>query len=80
MLLTVLTLSEGCAAGKKNGIVYDHRDYVEVPKGTVIKGVPFYITGDDKHPELRDFTTPDDGAWYSGTGQEIALAVKKGAK
>jgi hypothetical protein len=46
-------------------------DYVELPAGTIIKDVPFFINGKDKPPVKMDVTTTYDGAFFSGDAQEV---------
>lgn len=46
-------------------------DYVELPAGTTIKNVPFYVNGKEKDPTMMDFTTDVDGAFFSGQAQEV---------
>lgn len=70
----------GCGLFQRRaaGLAFDQRDYIEIPKGTVLKSIPFYVNGEGGEPERLDFVTPEDGAWYSGKAQEIALGVKRG--
>ena len=46
-------------------------DYVELPAGTVIKDVPFYVNGADKAPVKMDVITTYEGAFFSGAAQEV---------
>jgi len=72
LVFAVTIAFSGCASFKKSqGIAFDHRDYVEMPEGTVIKNVPFYVNGKDKAPVLMDYTTQSEGAFFSGEAQEV---------
>ncbi len=46
-------------------------DYVELPAGTVIKDVPFYVNGKDQPPTKMDYTVETEGAFFSGPAQEV---------
>lgn len=65
----LLTVSTGCA--KDKSIAFDHRDYIEIPKGTIIKNVPFWLNGAKNPPIYQDYTTSEDGGYFSGTAQEV---------
>ena len=67
--LWLLTVLIGCA--KTSSMAFDHRDYVELPKGTLIKDVPFWLNGADKAPTYTDYLTAEEGAYYSGAAQEV---------
>jgi hypothetical protein len=72
LLLAATIAFSGCASFKQSqGIAFDHRDYVEIPVGTVIQKVPFYVNGKDKAPVLLDYTTETEGAFFSGAAQEV---------
>jgi len=46
----------------------DYRDSLILPKGTVIKAVPFFVNGEGKDPTLLDFTTDSEGVFLSNEG------------
>lgn len=52
-------------------MVFDHRDYFEIPAGTIINDVPFYFMGKDKPPLLVDYQTSSDGAFFSMDAQKV---------
>ena len=72
LLISIIACS-GCANfnGKSQGIAFDHRDYIEIPKGTVIKDVPFYVNGNDQQPVTMDYTTSQEGAWFSIDAEKV---------
>lgn len=70
-LLTTITLSS-CASlpGRSGKSPLDYRDSLILPKGTVIKAVPFFINGEGKDPTLLDFTTDSEGCFLSNAGMK----------
>lgn len=70
MILCLLLISiTACANQPRHA--FDVRDYVEIPAGTVIKNVPFYLNGKDKAPTLADYTTSGEGAYYSLAAEKV---------
>ena len=62
----------GCASFRKSTpMAFSVPDYVEIPAGTVIKDVPFYVNGADKAPVKMDVITTYEGAFFSGAAQEV---------
>ena len=69
LLISIIAFS-GCSLLNKD-IAFDHRDYVEIPQGTIIKSVPFYVNGSDAPPIYTDYTTGSEGAWFSLDAQKV---------
>jgi hypothetical protein len=69
--LTAITIFSGCALLKQKPMAFSVPDYVELPAGTVIKDVPFYVNGKDQPPTKMDYTVETEGAFFSGPAQEV---------
>ena len=68
--LLATTLLSSCASvgGRAGKSPLDYRDSLILPKGTVIKAVPFFVNGEGKDPTLLDFTTDSEGVFLSNEG------------
>ncbi len=67
-LLLVTIAFSGCGTLRTGKAPLDYRDNLALPKGTVIKQVPFYVNGADQPPTLLDFCTDSEGAFMSLEG------------
>lgn len=67
--LLVTMLFASCASvGRSGKSPLDYRDNLVIPKGTVIKQVPFYVNGEGKEPTMLDYTTDSEGVFLSTEG------------
>ena len=74
LLLLASTGFNGCTTIRTGNAPLDYRDNLALPKGTVIKDVPFYVNGEGKDPTFMDVVTDSEGAFWSMEGQK---AIKK---
>jgi hypothetical protein len=72
-LLLGITVFSGCQTVRRGNTPLDYRDNLALPKGTVIKDVPFYVNGEGKDPTFLDVVTDTEGAYWSMEGQKAIV-------
>jgi len=73
LISLMLLTASGCAMFTPVSVVEGTDDYIELPKGTVIKAVPLNITG---KPEVYDITLVKPGAFFSTDAQAEVLQAR----